>query len=194
MLLKLAEESVPATNTVVSNDNHVYFYSEVTPDKIVELMKCLRQADIDLRTEEVTRDVLSNKQVPIWLHINSNGGDVFSALSVADQIERLKTPVFAVIEGLCASAAVFIALSCHKRFITPRSFILIHEFFSVFAGKYKDFKDELAFQDMLFNTFVDFYASKTNLTVDDLHDKLKRDYWLNAEQAVEFGFVNEVLK
>lgn len=193
MLLKLAEESAPTTNTVVSSDNHVYFYSEVTPDKIVELMKCLRQADIDLRTEEVARDVLIAKQVPIWLHINSNGGDVFSALSVADQIERFKTPVYAVIEGLCASAATFIALACHKRFITPRSFILAHEFTSFFLGKYSDFKDEVALQDMLFKTFVDFYASKTNLTADDLHDKLKHNWWLDSKQAVEFGFVDEIL-
>lgn len=193
MLLKLAEESVPATNTVVSNDNHVYFYSEVTPDKIVELMKCLRQVDIDLRTEEVTRDMLITKQIPIWLHINSNGGDVFSALSVADQIERLKTPVFAVIEGLCASAATFIALACHKRFITPRSFILAHEFNSFFLGKYSDFKDEVALQDMLFDEFVKFYVSKTSLSAEDLKERLKHNFWMSAEMALKYGFVDVIL-
>jgi ATP-dependent Clp protease protease subunit len=118
---------------------------------------------------------------------------VFAALSVADQIERLKSPVYGIIEGLCASAATFIALSCHKRFITPHSFILAHEFSSGFYGRYQEFKDEVVLQDMLFKTFVDFYAGKTNLTVEDLHDKLKHNWWLDAKQAVEFGFVDFIL-
>ena len=186
-----ASEAAPAL-TVESIDNHVYFYSRVDEDRCLALMRQLREIDARLRTERLTRSLGADFQVPIWLHINSFGGDVFSAFATADQIAQLDTPVYSIAEGCAASAATLISVACTKRYIQPNAYLLIHQFSSFFWGKHEEFKDEMVLQDMLMERFVTFYKAHTHLSKAQVRKKLKHDFWMDAEQAVALGFVDAV--
>jgi ATP-dependent protease ClpP protease subunit len=184
--------SAPQALTVEAVDNHVYFYSDIDQDRCLALMRQLREIDTRLRAERLTRSLGPEFQVPIWLHINSFGGGVFSAFAATDQIARLETPVYSIVEGCAASAATLISVACTKRYIQPNAYMLIHQFSNFFWGKHEEFKDEMVLQDMLMERFVAFSKAHTHLSKAQVRKKLKHDFWMDAEQAVDLGFVDAV--
>lgn len=179
----------PAPLTVEAFDNHVYFYSDVDTDRCLALMKTLRELDNKFRQESISRN-MDGTVVPIWLHINSGGGDLFSAFGVADQIRQIKTPIISIVEGLTASAATIISAACARRLIQPSAYMLIHQFSTFFYGKHEEFKDEMQLQEMLMKRLVTFYVSRTRLDEPTLADMLKHDTWMDAARAIETGFVD----
>ena len=80
---------------------------------------------------------------PIYLHINSFGGSVFSAFSVIDTIKNLRIPVVSIIEGAAASAATLISVACDYRIIYETSYMLIHQLSSGSWGKMSELEDEM---------------------------------------------------
>jgi len=179
-------------STVETADNHVYFYADVSSDRTLQLIRNLREKDAALRSEAISRGV--DTPTPIWLHINSYGGSLFTAFSVADQIALLKTPVYSIVEGICASAATLISLSCAKRYILPNSFMLIHQLSSFMWGTHEQFKDEMEVQQKLMTRLVNFYTSRSKATEEQLRAMLTRDYWMDADEALNLGMVDTILK
>lgn len=180
--------------TVTSTDNHVYFYAKVESETGMELMRELREKDRELRVERLARDLEDTSITPIWLHIYSFGGDVFTGLSLADQIAALKTPVYSIVEGVCASAATLVSVACVRRFILPSSFMLIHQLSSFVYGTHEEFKDEMSLQQMIMQRFTRFYTGKTRVEKDALKQMLMRDFWMDAKTCLKLGFVDEILE
>ena len=181
--------------TVESVGNHVYFYAYVDSDRCLALIKQLREIDTAYRNEYVSRDLgdLDYPQTPIWLHVQSGGGGVFAALALIDQLKRIKTPIFSIVEGYSASAATLISMSCTKRFIMPSAYMLIHQLSSVSWGTYEEIKDEVHLLDMLMDTLTGFYKTNSKLTEKRIKDLLKRDSWFNAKECIEIGLADEIL-
>jgi ATP-dependent Clp protease protease subunit len=149
--------------------------------------------DSSLRQEYLSRDMEGLPPTPIWLHIHSYGGDLFTGFSVADQLAMIKTPIYSIVEGICASAATLISMSCVKRFILPSSFMLIHQLSGVKWGTHEQFKDEMTLQSKAMDRLVEFYARRSRVSVEDVRSMLMRDYWMDAETCLKQGFVDEIL-
>ncbi len=179
--------------TVETVDNHIYFYADVDSDRCLALMRSIRQVDSSLRQEYLSRDMEGLPPTPIWLHIHSYGGDLFTGFSVADQLAMIKTPIYSIVEGICASAATLISMSCVKRFILPSSFMLIHQLSGVKWGTHEQFKDEMTLQSKAMDRLVEFYARRSRVSVEDVRSMLMRDYWMDAETCLKQGFVDEIL-
>jgi ATP-dependent protease ClpP protease subunit len=180
--------------TVETSANHVYFYADVDTDRCLAMIKEVRDLDNTLRNERLTRNIPDGEnQVPIWLHIQSNGGDLFAGLAAADQLEKFTTPIYSIVEGVCASAGTLISLACDRKYITQRSYMLVHQFWSVMWGKYEEFKDEMALQDMLIETLAQFYVDHTKMDETQVKAYLKRDSWFNSEKCIELGLTDEVI-
>lgn len=179
--------------TVEVFDNHVYFYSQVNTDRGLAVMRELRGLDSRLRVESASRDLQgASAEIPIWLHINSGGGDLFTAFAIADQIQQLQSPVYSVAEGLCASAATIISTACHKRYAQRSSFMLVHQFSAWMYGTHEEFQDEMILQKMLMDRLVQHYVTRTKLSEEEIREHLKHNTWMDADQALNFGFVDEI--
>ena len=74
----------------------------------------------------------------IYIHICSDGGEIFSALSVIDTILSSKIDIVTVCEGCVASAGVLISLAGKERFIRKHAYMMIHEIRSGCMGKYSE--------------------------------------------------------
>ena len=179
--------------TVETVDNHIYFYADVDSDRCLAVIREIRRVDADLRTEHLSRGLEGTPLTPIWLHIYSYGGDLFAGFNMADQLATIKTPIFSVIEGICASAATLIAMPCTKRYILPNSFMLIHQLSSLVWGTHEQFKDEMGLQQKMMERLVEFYARRTKTPTDEVRAMLTRDFWMDAETCVRLGFVDEIL-
>lgn len=186
----------PPRLTVETVDNHIYFYADVDSDRCLALMRAIREADAELRTQHISRglDRAGMALTPIWLHINSYGGDLFTGFSVADQLAMVESPVYAIVEGICASAATLIAMSCDKRYILPNSFMLIHQLSTFAWGTHEQFKDEMNLQNKAMDRLVQFYVQHANVTEEQIRQMLTRDFWMDAEACVQYGFVDEILR
>ncbi|GIL12900.1 MAG: hypothetical protein BroJett038_16200 [Chloroflexota bacterium] len=180
--------------TVETVDNHIYFYADVDSDRCLALMRAVRETDASLRAEYLSRGLEGQPPTPIWLHIHSQGGDLFTGFSVADQLSMMKSPIYSVVEGICASAATLISMSCQRRYILPRSFMLIHQLSAFVWGTHEQFKDEMTLQQKAMDRLVEFYVSKAKVSEDELRNMLQRDFWMDAESCVKMGFADEILR
>ena len=99
---------------VKRNGNHVYFYSDTDKDSILQLRLFFE-------------DILDEKQCEVTLHINSDGGEVDSALSFYDYLKTYDLPVWGKVEGHCYSSAFFILLGCDVREMDSHSVIMTHQ-------------------------------------------------------------------
>jgi ATP-dependent Clp endopeptidase proteolytic subunit ClpP len=169
--------------------NHIYFYSEVDRDSIRELIEGLRQAEEYCLQ---TKRQMNLKKVPIYIHINSYGGCIFSALNAIDYIEACAVPVYTIIEGSSASAGTLISVCGKKRFIRPNAHMLIHQLSSECWGKMSEIEDEVANLKALMMKLKSIYKEHTAIPKNELKRLLKHDLWLNAEQSLEYGLVDEL--
>ena len=190
-----AEKSENRILTVESTGNHVYFYADVDSDRCLALLRELRYIDAELREEYASRDLegAGYPAVPIWLHIHSYGGSLFAGFSTADQLRLIKSPIYTIVEGVCASAATLIALSGSKRYILPNSFMLIHQLSGLMWGTHEQFKDEMRLQEMAMERLVRFYSTNTPTSEAAVREMLTRDTWMDAENCIERGFVDTIL-
>ena len=183
----------PMSAPVTVVGNHVYFYCDVTAASVLELIKALRQADADLARQ--SRDLwLAGTYLPIWLHINSDGGEWPSGLAAADIISMIKTPVHTVIEGWAASSATLISMAGKLRYMTPNSVMLIHQLSQAFWGTHQAHKDNMQLQTMHMLMMRNFYASHSKLEPDQVEEMLSHDTWLSPDDCVSKGLVDAVLR
>lgn len=175
----------------VIDNNELYFYNDVNTDSALILNKTLSDLTRQLLITQITFDL---KETPhIKLHINSDGGEVFGALSIIDRIQSSKVPIYSYAEGLVASASTLISVSCHKRYIRRNTILLIHQVRSWFEGTYDDFNDEKQNMDLIMKIVKDVYLKHTKFTEEELNTLLKRDIYLNADDAIKYGLADEII-
>lgn len=176
--------------TTIDN-NELYFYNEVNNESVLMLNKTLNDLTRQLLIAQITFDLQETPHIK--LHINSDGGEVFGALSIVDRIKSSKIPVYSYAEGLVASASTLISVSCHKRYIRKNTILLIHQVRSWFEGTYEDFNDEKQNMDLVMKIIKDVYLKHTKFTEEELNQLLKRDIYLNAEDAIRYGLADEII-
>lgn len=182
------EEEKP--NALECVDNQIFLHADIMPDSAISAITALHKLAADLLRDQHLK--LLEEPAPIWLRINSFGGDLFSAFAILDEIKRLDVPVYSLIEGLAASAATIISTGCTKRFISYSGFMMLHQPETWFAGNFEQFKDETKIHDMLLDRLVDHYAQHSKLSEQEIREKLTRNWWISAKEALEIGFVDDI--
>jgi len=173
------------------NSNEIYFYTNVDNESSVLLNKSITDLGKQLQIAKITFGL---EETPhIKLYINSDGGEVFGALSTVDRISKSEVPIHSYVEGLVASAATLISVSCQKRYIRKNSIILIHQIRSWFGGTHENIKDEVHNLDVLSNIIKQIYLKNTKLNEQELNKLLKRDIYLSAEEAVRYGLADKIV-
>ncbi len=176
------------------NENHLYFYEDIDSGSSLRLIRELKSLDMLFLKERLERGVAPNYPYPpIWLHIQSDGGDVFSSLAIADTIKTLKCPVYSIIEGSACSGATIISSVCKTRYILPNSFMMIHQVSGGNWGTYAEHKDEMKILSMIMKSLTSFYVKHSLLTKKEVREMLKHDSWMDAEEAKEKGFVDFIV-
>ncbi|GGL27615.1 Clp protease ClpP [Phycicoccus endophyticus] len=128
----------------------------------------------------------------IELRINSYGGMVFEAVTMMNALRAHRARVVAVVEGLAASAASFLAVSADETVMMPSSRMMLHAAWGIGIGNASDMR---AMADLLDNLTLDIaevYAAKTGETADVWLDRLQEDRWYSAQEAVDAGLADRV--
>jgi len=184
--------SVGGQGKIKRIDNHIYFYSDVEQGSILQL---------NLTLKELEKEILSysskfnSEPAKIYLHINSHGGDLYSALSAVDTIINLKVKVVSIIEGFAASAATIISVVASERVIQKHAYMLIHQLSSGFWGKYQEFEDEAKNLDRLMKMIKEIYKEYTHIKMsgkNGLNECLKHDLLWDCNECVKVGLIDRI--
>ena len=181
-----------SNNQVVSVNNRIYFYSEVTRPKILDLNKRITALDIGL-SNQINTLRLDESSAKIRLHINSYGGSVFAGLAAVDYIRNTKTPVASIIDGCAASAATLMSVVADERYMHENSFMLIHQLSSASWGKYEELRDDMKNNDLLMQTIKNIYLNHTKIPKKKLSELLKRDLWWDSGTCLKYGLVDDIV-
>lgn len=213
-----AEDSDDEDNesNIYRENNRIYFYSEIDRSSTQTLMKLIREAEqycfltafqlglhhlscnVPAKRAELSEmDCESSSQkdlknIPIYIHLSSQGGYIYNALSVVDAIKRCRVPIYSVIEGSVASAGTFISMVCQKRFICPNAFIMIHQLSGGVGGKMGEISDEFSNLKELMEVIKRLYTEHTQLSQKKLSRLLKHDLYLNSKKALKYGLADEI--
>lgn len=138
----------------------------------------------------------SNK--PIFLMIDSPGGQVDAGFDVVNQIRALKEDknlkVICGIRHQASSMAAIIASYCYETYATRRSTIMYHEVSAGIEGKVQDIQDSLAGLVRLNDEVAQDLAEQLGLTLEQYREKTsRRDWEMTATEAAEIGAINGVL-
>ena len=174
---------------IIRENNHVYFYSEVSRESIFKLNILLREAEKFVHTMSFDLNV---KNIPIYLHINSFGGSLYDAYAAVDAIKNLRVPVYSIIEGCAASAGTIISVVCTKRFIGKNAHMLIHQLSSSMWGKMSEIEDEYKHLNELMKQIKRIYGEYTKISKKELTELLKHDIWLNPQTCIQYGLVDAI--
>jgi ATP-dependent Clp protease protease subunit len=133
---------------------------------------------------------------PITMYVNCPGGDADSGFGIYDAMNFISAPVTTVCLGLAASAAViiFVGGAKGKRFTLPHSRFLIHQPSSYSQGQASDIEitaNEIVKTRDLYNKIL---AAESNRTEKQILKDVNRDFWLNADEAVDYGIASSVIQ
>lgn len=176
---------------------------EAMPDPLAEKFLKTRQILLsgeineDL-AEKIVRQLLileADSDKPIYIYIDSPGGDVDAGFAIFDTIRFINAPVYTVGMGLVASAASLILLASPKerRMGLPNSHYLIHQPSSGMKGVATDIEihaAELAKTRAKLNEII---SKETGKSIDQVAKDTDRDYWLNADESVKYGLISKVV-
>jgi ATP-dependent Clp protease protease subunit len=132
------------------------------------------------------------------LFINSPGGDAFSGLALADQIERAKREGFRVTahaSGIVASAAVPVFAVCNERLAAPGTIFMVHET-SIWKWPGRETASDIRSQNRLMNLLRDRYIEKlakySKLNREEWEELGYKTTWFSAEKAKAWGLVDKI--
>jgi len=191
---KVKEEDDSDSNDsdrVLTTNNKIYFYSEVSRPKVLTLNKSITNVGLSLQNRANTLGLKDPGK--IFLHINSYGGSVFAGLAATDCILGSPVDVTTVIDGCAASAATLMSIVGTHRLMSKHSFMLIHQLSGWISGKYAELQDDMKNNDLLMKTIKNIYEEHTKIPKTQLSKILKHDLWWDATQCLKYGLVDEII-
>jgi ATP-dependent Clp protease protease subunit len=132
----------------------------------------------------------------IQIYINSPGGSVYAGLGIYDTMQYVKPDVATICTGMAASmgAVLLCAGADGKRSALPHSRVMIHQPSGGAQGVATDMEINLREMLKLKNELYEIIAKHSKQTVEKVYQDSERDYWMIADEAKEYGMIDEVLR
>ena len=138
---------------------------------------------------------LEDPEKEIKVFINSPGGDADAGFAIYDMMKFIKPKIKNVCAGVAASAAVIILLGTGKenRVSLPNSRILIHQPSTGVHGTASDIQIEASEILKCREKINRMISEETNREFEKVENDTKRNYWMSAEEAVEYGLISKII-
>ena len=140
-----------------------------------------------------------NRKQPIYLYINSPGGNIVHGLAIYDVMNNISAPVYTVCNGMAASMGSFL-LSCGAkghRYCLKHSRILIHQ--PLVYNNYGRMIEESEAQQIAANLRKDrdkleqIMADNSGKDIKVFHKDCERDHWMSAQEALDYGLIDKII-
>lgn len=180
---------------VEKNSNHEYaydLYSRLLKDRVVFLTGEINMTTANIVISELLYlDSLNNED--ICLYINSPGGEVTSGFAIIDTINFIKSNVRTIVVGMAASMAAVILACGNQRCALKNAEVMIHQPLGGIEGQATDIKIVAEHILKIKNKLIDMMAKKTNKKASIIEADMERDFYMDANEALEYGIIDDIL-
>jgi ATP-dependent Clp protease protease subunit len=170
-----------------------YYFKILNKNRYILLYDEINNLSADIICSKLrAMDLLNHK--PIIIEINSPGGSVSDGMSIINTIEHVKSPVVTIISGQACSMAALISIVADKRYVYSNSYWMQHSTSDVVGDYIQYIKDRTKFLCELEHRTEKILKLKTKLTSNDLIHISAGELWLNADQCLAKGVVDEIIE
>ena len=145
-----------------------------------------------VNAQSFIEEIKAYRKKPMNLHINCVGGDVFDGMAIYNVIKKRTAETTVYIEGIAASMGSVIALAADNVVIAENSLFMIHNAWGGAMGEASEMRKTANLLEKISNEIADIYVKKTKLPYDKVKDMMDEETWLNADEALELGFVDSI--
>ncbi len=170
-------------------------YSRLLKDRIIFLGTPIDDQIANLVVAQLIYLAGEDPDKDISIYINSPGGEVYSGLAIYDTMQYIKPDIQTYCVGMGASMAsiILMAGTPGKRFALPHSRILIHQGSTGFRGAVPDVEIQARETLRLTQTMIEITAKHSGQPYDKVKRDTERDYYMTADEAKEYGIIDEVI-
>ena len=170
-------------------------YSRLLEDRVIFLTGEINDAVADTVVAQLIFLEAKDPNKDICLYINSPGGSVTAGLAIYDTMNYIKCDVSTICIGLAASMGAFILSSGAKgkRYALPNSEIMIHQPLGGAQGQASDIKIQAEHIIKTKYRLNKILAENSGKPIEQVEKDTDRDNYLSAEQAKEYGLIDEIL-
>lgn len=128
----------------------------------------------------------------INVRINSPGGSVFEGVAIHNALKRHPAKIIVDIDALCASAAADVAMAGDEIRIAKNAMMMIHRAWAVASGNAEELINVVGLLEKIDQTTVDQFVERTGLDAKEIREMIDAETWMDANEALEKGFVDEI--
>ena len=187
--------------TIIENSPNfgvaIDIYSRLLQDRIIFIGTEIDDVVGNIVTSQLLYLNSVDSEKPVNLYLNTPGGSVTAGLSIYDSMLHIEAPIYTVCTGMAASmgSVLLCAGEYEHRLAQKHSSIMIHEVSSGQSGKMSDMEDSFRETKRLNEELFRILALHTGHTYEYIQEvALRRDFWMTAEKAMEFGIVDRILE
>ena len=185
---------IPTVIEKSSNKEYAYdLYSRMLKDRIVFLSGEINDSLANIVISELLYLDNQNNE-DIYLYINSPGGSITAGMSVYDTMNFINSKVITIGLGMCASMAAFLLSSGNTRYALPNTEIMIHQPIGGAQGQATDIKIAAERIIKLKSKLNKILAKNTKQNISKITKDTERDNFLSAEEALEYGLIDKIIK
>ncbi len=194
--------SMPLVPMVVEQTNRgersYDIYSRLLEDRIIFLADQVTDATASLVVAQLLYLEAKDPDKDIQLYIDSPGGSITAGMAIYDTMQYIKCDVSTICIGMAASMGAFLLAAGEKgkRFALPNSEVMIHQPLIAGGGLSGQTTDIKIYTDHLVNTkkkMNEILAERTGQTYEKLCEDTERDNFMTAQEAKEYGLIDEVI-
>ena len=173
-------------------------YSRLLEDRIIFLADQVTDATASLVVAQLLYLEAQDPDKDIQLYIDSPGGSITAGMAIYDTMQYIKCDVSTICIGMAASMGAFLLAAGEegKRFALPNSEVMIHQPLIAGGGLSGQTTDIKIYTDHLVNTkkkMNEILAERTGQTYEKLCEDTERDNFMTAQEAKEYGLIDEVI-
>ena len=191
--------NVPIVPTIVEKSQRgerVYdIFSRLLEERIVFLAGPVTDLNANVVIAQMLYLVSKDPKRDIKLYINSPGGSVTAGLAIYDTMQYIKCPVSTICIGLTASMAAIILASGTKgkRFALPNAEILLHQVMGGAQGQATEIEITAKQIVKIKGSINQILSKHTGQPIDRVEKDTDRDFYMTAQEAKEYGLIDEVI-
>lgn len=187
---------VPYVVEQTSRGERTYdIFSRLLNDRIVMLSEEVTDTSASLIVAQMLFLEAQDPDKDIQFYINSPGGSVTAGLAIYDTMQYIKPDVSTICIGMAASMGAFLLSSGAKgkRIALPNSEIMIHQPSGGSQGQCTDIQIQAEHILKIKNKLNNILASNTGKSLETIEQDCERDYFMSAEEALEYGLIDKVI-
>lgn len=169
-------------------------FDQLLKDRIIWLGSEVRDENANEIAAKILLLAAEDSSKDIYLYINSPGGSITAGMAIYDTMQYVPNDIVTVGIGMAASMGQLLltAGTKGKRYITPNARVLLHQPHGGFGGTAADIQTQAKLIVDMKQRLAEITAEATGKTVEQILIDGDRDHWFNAQEALEYGFVDHI--